>query len=432
MRSESIPEFLCRTGISSSIAEARAITNGAKRDARDVLCSFWYLVPETRHAIAVSLQDEYCRLGGVTGAVKKHAAAAMSQFGDHARQAYECVAVASRLDVGVPLEVLVRAVEMNIEEWRSMCVDGKPVRGLLYDEQDSPTSDIFFRTRNHIVTDVLLDLVNGGTGHAGELQSLKRLVGACYIGTPQYRSFLISILVSRRQRLEEMLTYEQGVDLFHLAVNVFPEPDKTLQHHYGRWHKKWRRFQEADAQYAKALDTPSYPYVEQEEKDEHIHTSSAANVVARFVAGDLKREAAFDKLKDHLRQASRPSHFDAHTQHVFANMLIKLANSTDNTGRDALSLQSFADALSVIEFALQAIGAQGAAQRAGIHSNVEALLNLRATAFSTLTSFSEAAADAIKVYDTSGSQCGFEVLARKLLYDARSAKAAGTASRHIG
>ena len=423
---KAIPSFLLKAGIAATNSDAAVLTLNAKRDARDVLCSFWYMVPETRSAISISLQDEYCRLGGVTGAVGRHAAEARSEFGDHARNAYECVAVASSLDVGVPLEVLVRAVEMDVEEWRAMCINGKPVWGLLYDYQDSPTSDILFYTRNHVVTDVLLELLNVGSGHAGEFRILKRLVSACYIGTPQYRTFLVNLLVNRRKSLEAILTYEQGVDLFDLAVNIFPEPDKALQHHYGKWHKKWARHVEAENRFAKALDTPNYAYDEREEKDENVRTSMAANVVARFVKGDVAREAAIDTVKEHLKHASLPSRFDAHTQHVFANLMIKLANDKSSDNTDALSLTSFADALAIIEAALQAIGAQGKTRRSS-YNQIEALLSLRASAFALLGNFSDAAEHAMEVYKNTGSQCGFEVLARKLLADATTKRSDGSA-----
>src|SRR6185312_4235252 len=109
--------MLQRLGVVKDPADANQELNRVPgRHARDILCSLWYLVPETRSQFSESLRDEYCRLGAVRGGL-----ASMAQQiaidSDVAKRAYEFVTVTSSLNLGVPVEVLVRALKIDYSEW---------------------------------------------------------------------------------------------------------------------------------------------------------------------------------------------------------------------------------------------------------------------------------------------------------------------------
>src|SRR5690606_1384860 len=110
--------------------------------------------------------------------------------------------------------------------------------------------------------------------------------------------------------------------------------------------------------YQRALETPDYKHGGKSEPNELIHTSMAASVVANVLAGKQERSTGLDMVREHLRQASNPRFFNAHTAHVFANLLYRLAQDGAHEGSDAaVSIESVAEALSTIERTLQIIGA---------------------------------------------------------------------------
>ena len=151
-----LPEFLVRIGAATGISDAlKAVEQTPTSNAADILCSLWYLVPTTRGQITSSLQYEYCRLGASAAAVTAFSGLT-EQFGAVARQAYEFVAVCSNLNVGIPLEVLVHALRIAYREWIDMCSEGKPIWGLLYDDEAADETVVYF-TRNEVVTRVLVD-----------------------------------------------------------------------------------------------------------------------------------------------------------------------------------------------------------------------------------------------------------------------------------
>jgi len=287
--------------------------------------------------------------------------------------------VTSNLDIGLPLEVMLRASGMSYSEWRAVSQDGKPLWGLLYDEIEEEANTVVFFTRNEVVTRVLVDLVNGGIGHAGEFRVLKQIIGSCTLGTPPYRTALIDILVRGRRKLEKLLSFEQGVELYDLAFDRFPEQDRTLRHHFGLWIRdKGRDAPRAYEEYQKALETEDYRYSSKTEPTELIHTSMAAAVVENVSAGQQDRSTGLEMVREHLRQASNPRFFNPYTAHVFANLLFKLSQPRGSFSNDAsVSIESVAEALHTIERMLQIIGAEGR-RRIEFASDIQMLTELQA------------------------------------------------------
>lgn len=415
-----LPEFLVRLGIAPDERDAeQQVLAIPRRDAEDILCSLWYLLPETKGQLTASIQDEYARLGGVSGVISAYADEA-SRLSDHARRAYEFVAVCSGLNIGLPLEVLVSALGIGYGEWMDMCVEQRPVWGLIYDDCDDTTENIVFQTRNHVVTRVLLELVNGGSGHAGEFRILKDLVRGCTRATVPYRSFLIDLLVTRKKRLGEILTYDWGVELYELAMATFPEEDRTIAHHFGSWHR-WvgKNPTSAYEQYQKALGTHDYPYTQRIEPKGHIHTSMAATVVEMVRKGEQDRENALELVEMHLQEARRDAFVDPHSDHVFANALFQLSKFNSTDGPDATSLHSVAESLRTIEQSLQLIGASGRKRREFV-DDIRALHELQGNILDSIENVDEIIQYANEAFENSGSQSGFEVVARRLLRDAEN------------
>ena len=332
---EALPALLLRVhAFSDEDAAGRAISQMPTKHAADVLCSLWYLIPQTRAALSLALEDEYFRLGNPATTVAR-VAEAVREFGGKARIAYECAAVCSAFQIGIPTEVLVRVLEISFDEWNEMCNSGKPLWGLIYPDENNETEEVIYITRNEVVTNILLRILNGGHGHSGEYRRLKDLISVCTVGTPPYRTFLIDLLVRNRRKLLDRFTLAQGIEMFELARNTFPYPDKTIEHQYGVWLKdKGADSTVAYEQLERALETPDYPHTSSSERPEHIHTTLAAVVLSQVRDGSRTPESGLEEVRERLRHAQSPSFFNPHTTHVFGSLLLELASMHGGRGVD--------------------------------------------------------------------------------------------------
>ena len=413
-----LPSLLVRIGAyPDDTSASNAITQMPTRHAADVLCSLWYLVPQTRASLSLALEDEYFRLGNSSisfGII----ADAVREFGKKARLAYECVAVCSGFKVGLPTEVLVRVLQISFEEWHEMCVSGKPLWGLIYPDENLQTGEVVYVTRNEIVTGILLRLLNGDLGHTGEHRRLKDLVSSCTVGTPPYRTFLVDLLVRNRQRLLDRFTLDQGIELFELARRTFPHPDKTIEHQFGVWLKD----KDADPtraydQLQKALITPDYPHATSRERPEHIHTTLAAVILSQVRDGTLTVESGLVEVREHLRYAQTPDFFNPHTSHVFGTLLLDLAEMHSGGNVHMTALEAVAEAIPMIERALQTIGASGS-RMLRYDKDIKMLTDLQHRILDSIDDVNNLKQIANEIFDSNKSQIGFEVVARKLLYEA--------------
>jgi hypothetical protein len=212
-----LPAYLVSLHLADDLEKASSmmIAPGTKH-SRDILCSLWYMLPQTQAAIEESLITEYQRLGEVDKAIAALASAAGSSK-SLARDAYELVTTTSGFDnTPLPVEVLVSALDVSYPDWGESCGAGKPLWGLLY-EEDYPSAETYaYRTRNTIVTDVLLRMLNKGTtGHTGEFRCLKSLIRACKSASAPYRTFLKDILVDRRRLIESRFTSNSWLGMPH-------------------------------------------------------------------------------------------------------------------------------------------------------------------------------------------------------------------------
>lgn len=414
-----LSELLVRLSIAPTPADAdRQIGQVRSSHASDILCNLWYLVPETKFQLSESLRDEYCRLGGS----RERVGAIASSVSDSAvaRRAYEFVTVTSSLGIGLPIEVLVRALGIQYDEWLAMSEDGRPLWGLLYDAKDADEQTVVFWTRNEIVNRVLLELVNGGIAtHAGEVRVLRELLAACSVGSMVYREFVVDVLVRARSKLESRLAFDQGMDLYEVARNSLPHADRVIEHHKGIWIQKKggaSRLSDAYNQLNLALDASVYPGSERDARREHIHTSMAATIVEMVRSGGMDSEKALEAIQDHARQASNSSFFNPHSAHVVAGLFFELAKryANDKVPSAAISLS---EALSEIDRALQYIGTSSRS-RSHYDKDLSMLIDLQRKILQLVPEGENLGKWALEIFRKSGQQVGFEAAARRLMDDA--------------
>ena len=409
---ESLPSFLVAVGAAQKreVAE-RQVTAIASRNARDILCSFWYLLPETRGVLSVSLEDEYFRLGAESLTERY-----VSDIGERslvARRAYEFVAVTSSLDIGLPVEVLVRAVKVGYDEWLNLCSAGKPLWGLLYPDESADGETIVYFTRNEVVTKILLKQINGGIGRAGEFRILRDMIAACDTATPSYREFLIDVLVKRNKTLAERYSDREGRELFELALTTFPVPDRVIVHHYAKWITDVGGDPTNGYQLLqKALNTPEFPLATQEERLELIHTSMAAAVVKRVKRNLQDRDSGLELIKRHLREANTPGFLNLHSVHIQAHALMSLQQ-----GDDRISLECFIEASRSVEKALQLAGRFARGRRRNIR-DLEMMEDLKRRMVESLDPFSDLQEPAFASFEKTGEQLVMEAAARKGVLEA--------------
>ncbi len=393
----------------------REVSRVPSRQSSDVLCSMWYLIPETRLQLTESLRDEYCRLGAVRDAIGD-LASRVANSSAVAHTAYELVTVTSSLDIGLPVEVLVHALSISYGDWIDTVGPGRPLWGLLYDVRDEENETIVYFTRNEVVTRVLLELVNGPVGHAGEFGALKRLLMACNGGSMIYRNFALGILIRARKKLAEFLSYEQGMELFDIAASALPFEDRALQHHRGIWIQDVGKNDEvAYRQFEKALATEVYPGSDRDAPKEHIHTSMAASAVKLIRNGQQDAERGVVLVSEHLRQATSARFFNPHTSHVSASLLFDLARIAGLSANEPGAYVHVVGSLQEIERARQIVGAR---KEAGFQKDLEMMADLERRVLGAIPDATELATFAKDLFEKTGSQAGFEVTARRMLVEA--------------
>ena len=273
--------YLVAIGIAADAEAAATMMRAVKtRHAQDTLSVLYWLLPQTKGMITSSVRDEFFRLGSYAW-LADFVEGAKQQSTALLKSAYEMVAVADHYRAPLPVEILVNALEVGYDRWLGASASEGPVWGLLYAENSEDGETICYRTRNDIVTKILIEAINGGSfGHAGELRVLSKLLGACHGSQPVYREFCVSILVGNESF--ERLEYQEGLQLFETATKALPYMDRTLTHHKGLWIKnKGQDPITATKVLEEALTTSIYPYTRRVEIDEHIHTSLAATAARR-------------------------------------------------------------------------------------------------------------------------------------------------------
>src|SRR5690606_22890425 len=114
-----------------------------------------------------SVREGFLRLGDV-GIIRNVLVGAAAQAGTVLKRAYQMVAVADYYRAPLPIEVLVSALNVDYNEWRLNVESKGTAWGILYSESSRDGETIIYRTRNAVVTRLLVEMINGGvSGHSG-------------------------------------------------------------------------------------------------------------------------------------------------------------------------------------------------------------------------------------------------------------------------
>jgi len=191
-----------------------------------------------------------------------------------------------------------------------------------------------------------------------------------------------------------------------------------LEHHKGIWIEDvGRDTRAAYTQLDKALHSEVYPSTERDAPLEHIHTSMASSIVKMVKAGLQDRVIGFQLVRDHLRQASSPTFFNAHTAHVSANLLFELSQQNGKAAHDSVAMASVGDALQEIERAFQLIGAPGR-NYFRHEKSIAMLTDLQNRIIRSIPDIDVLKRLAQQIFQDTGNQVGFEVVGRRLLVEA--------------
>lgn len=405
-----LPSYLVTLGIAKDETEAGALV-AESHTTRDTLSMLYWLLPGTQVAIASALREEYHRLGDVAG-LTKVILGTYDQGSSALKLAYEMVAVAAYYHASVPMEVLVNALGISYTDWRDIASNNAALWGLLYEDDAIDDETVYYRTRNSIVTKLIVETINGGTlVRTGELRVLSALLSACNGSSPVYREFCIRLLVPERKLTR--LSCEEGMALYARATEALPYPDKTLMHHHGLWAKnRCGNPALAATILSQALVTPVYPYAQKGEADGHIHTSLAATTLDGVDLGQISLEDGKPRIFEHLDRARELDFFDPRAVHVQANLVCRLADKVSGESNPDF-LATINRAVSDVDHTLMMLQSQ-VVQNPGAVEDIKALQAIKEKVFVKVKGIDELKEEAERVWVEFSSQEGFVLAARKL------------------
>jgi hypothetical protein len=321
-----LPDYLLKVGICGTLDEATAAVRVAanSKQTRDSLALLYYLLPKTRAAIEGSIRSEYVSLGD-SESLRRIMAGSFSGSHPHLQEAYGMVAASTRYGVSVPAEVLVNALRVSYTEWAESVDNSGPAWGFLYPDDADDVEGARYRTRNAVVTDIVLELINGShTNRSGEVQKLRKLLSACDSTNPVYEKFCERVLIPNGNLTG--LDLAQGLELYEAAERALPLRNRAILHHKGIWiRKNGGDLDRALQAFDEALVAPASPHAERDELDEFIHTSKAAAIVDKIDRGLVGwAEGQSDALKE-LERSRSPKFINPNAVHVYAGLVERLA-----------------------------------------------------------------------------------------------------------
>lgn len=408
-----LPRYLTEMGMAASVEEALSqVMQSSSKSARDTLSMLYWLLPQTRFYIHESITQEYFRLGDHAG-FRRIVLGQAEHSSDVLKRAYEMVAVADKYRASIPIEVLVSALDVDYQAW----LDATSSRawGLVYSEENAEAETLVYRTRNSVVSDVLVDALNGGSfSKSGEVRVLRMLLDSCTGSHPSYREFCERILVGNEAL--KALEFADGLDLYDRALAALPHASKTILHHKGIWiRRKGNKPLEALEVFQKALATPVAPYARRMEADEHIYTSSAAAIIDGLQQGIIPAELGKEQALGMLARARSSGFFNANAVHVNANLVLELAERIGIETQDAKHLA--ANALADVDrtlLILEATRTREAGEDAGM------LRVIRDRVIQKTVDIKDARATAEALWSDRQNQDGYCLAARAMLHSART------------
>lgn len=410
-----LPQYLLKIGAASDLANAEEMIKQIDNtQVRDVLNTLYLVVPSTRSVIVSSVRDEYCRLGDLSG-LRDKVKGALEFSTTVIRDAYQFTAVANIYGCDLPFEILRAAVGFEWSESSDLLANNSAVWGVLYPIENSES--ISLRTRNQVVSDTIVNLVNGSVhSRLGEVRVLKKLIGACGGKSSLiYRNFIAKLLIGNEDL--SRLGYDDGRELYEAATDALKAPDRSLIHHMGLWANKHNRSSEALSIYKEALNTPNYPYSERTESESNISTSMASAVLSEIKAGTKTLDEGKVEAEEYLTKARKGSFGDAHVVHISAGVTLQLINAMPE-GDEIDKLHIASDAVGDID-KLEMIDESPIAFRKRSQKSQGLLLSAREKLYSAALPKGDQEQFAKEIWEKQKSQDGFVIVARKRLSDVR-------------
>lgn len=412
-----LPQYLVELGVELDLASAEAeVANVESRNARDTLSVLYFLLPGTKAIISSAIKDEFFRLGDTAGLTNILVGVA-SRSSRMLKDAYEMVAVSGKIGVRLPIEILVSALGVSYSDWLAVANTRGPVWGFLYSDAEDDTAATSYRPRNAIVTDIIINAVNGGTiGHSGEARVLAKLLGSCTGSQLVYRDYCVEVL-SGKAGLSKF-DFDEGLKLFDAAIDALPYEDRTILHQKGLWLKnRGRDPVNADRVLRDALAAKKYPYAANSEPDEHIYTSLAATALDAIDERVLTLQEGTGVVREHLAKARARQWSNYKAVHVQANLASRLAGS--------IPVEHKADVYNIVTLAVADIDRallllQNPLDDLRYADNaVHLLQTAREEVLANVGSVDEIKTDATKEWSEHGRQEAFAIAARKLYQKAK-------------
>lgn len=409
-----LPNYLVSLGLASDIQRAELMMPApGMKQSRDILCSLWILLPQTQASIEASVVGEYHRLGEIEEAVAAFANAASGK--SVAKSAYEFVTTTSGFRATpLPVEVLVSALRVSYSQWSEFCSDKKPLWGLLYDEDYQGAETWAYRTRNTVVTDVLLHVLNHGTaGHTGEFRCLKALLSACTSATAPYRTFIKDILVERRGDIEHRFNCEQAMELYDAALSAYPRSYGVVAHH--KCIAKRHMGGDAAEVYEGLTTLLAAPLDTADDSDSraNISTSAAATITQLINEKKLDPVDGAEMAFVHITDALSGQQLSLHPHHVQAKLLVTIAEGLRSVDAAAF-MSNLERAARIVDRALLLMTPKFRRSRAGEQS----LAMFNSVQADILTAFPDrqiGEEKALQLFRETGNQAGLAFASRMLL-----------------
>jgi hypothetical protein len=391
---------------------------------QDVLATLYWALPETRSAIKRAIRDEYFRLGD-SAALTKVVIGEMQAHTGVLQEAYGLIATSEKLRIPLPIEVLVAALGVRYDEWLDAAGSDSAAWGLFYSDFSVDGESITYRTRNAVVSEIIVRTLNQGElSHAGEFLVLKKLLAACTGSTPTYREYCVRVLLSPVLKKWE---FQEGLELFDTALRALPFPDRTLVHHKGIWIKDRGQDPISAARVlTEALTTPNYPYASHGEADEHIYTTLAATSLKAMRAGAIAPDEGRREVLGYLDKAQSRGFFNPSATHVEASLIQELVEQSDPNDLDRVAL--LARGLRSVDRALVLLRVTGPVPliKRDVAEDISMLEGARQALLSQALSVEEAQREAETMWTSHGRQDGF-VLASRMLFAAAQEAEKGSA-----
>jgi hypothetical protein len=411
---ERLPTYLVSLGLATDIENAKwRMPAPGMKQSRDILCSLWILLPQTQSSIEASLVGEYHRLGEIEDAITAFAAAASGK--SVAKSAYEFVTTTSGFRAApLPVEVLVSALRVSYSQWLESCKEKKPLWGLLYDEQYPGAETWAYRTRNTVVTDVLLKVLNQGTPfHTGEFRCLKALLAACTSATSPYRTFIKDILVDRRDEIEKRFTCDQAMELYDAALSAYPREYGVVVHH--KCIAKRHMGGDAQEVYEGLTGLLAKPDGFSDDSDSRANVSnSAAAAVCQLI--HEKRVDPVDGAEmafGHITEALAGHQLSLYPHHVQAKLLVTLAEGL-RTVDAAAFMSNLERAARIVDRAFLLMTPKFKGSQSGQQS-LALFHNLQQDLLSAFPDRQIGEQKALELFHETGNQAGLAFAARMLL-----------------